>query len=96
MDLIIRDAAKTPQAGNAQARMQGTIVPYTALRNLKALREWLDFRIVRKEDLDVNVFVNAVKDRWLLCIDVLDDLQRQPTPTFVPPKLYNISNWVVW
>jgi hypothetical protein len=96
-DSIIRAAAQTPQAGNAQARRQGTIVPYTALRNLKALRAWLDFRIVREEDLNVDLFIDAVKDRWLLRIDVLDDLQRHPpVPTFVPPKLENFSNWVVW
>jgi hypothetical protein len=87
-DSIIRAAAQTPQAGNAQARRQGTIVLYTALQNLKALSAWLDFQIVRKEDLDVDLFVDAVKDRWLLRIAVLDDLQRHPpVPTFVPPKL---------
>jgi hypothetical protein len=44
----------------------------------------MDFRVVREEDLYVNLF----KYRWLLRIDVLDDLKRHPpAPTFVPPKL---------
>jgi hypothetical protein len=80
-DSIVRAAAQNPYAGNVQAQRQGTIVLYTELRDLKALRAWLEFRIVRKEDLDVDLFNGAVRDRWLLCINGLDNLQQHPPAT---------------
>jgi hypothetical protein len=49
-ELLTRAAAQTPQTGNVAARRQGTIVPYTALWNLKALRAWMYLRLFRKED----------------------------------------------
>jgi hypothetical protein len=73
-------------------------MPYTALSGIKALRAWLDYRYVRGEDLDVDLFDNAVRDHWILRIDVLDDnIQNPPgrnaTP---PPPLLNFNNWAVW
>jgi hypothetical protein len=49
------------------------VFPYTAIRNLKALRAWLDYRYVRNDTLDVTQFTNHIREKWLLRVDVLDD-----------------------
>jgi hypothetical protein len=77
---------------------QPIIMPYTALRGLKALRAWLDYRFVRGEPLDVDEFDDAARDCWILRIDVLDDNIRNPPGKHVtaPPSLSNFNNWAVW
>jgi hypothetical protein len=82
----------------ALAAAQPVVLPYTALRGMKALRAWLDFRSVRGEPLDVDLFTDDVKDKWLMRIDVLDDVIKNPpgkdaTP---PPKLTGWTNWTIW
>jgi hypothetical protein len=90
--------AAVAAAAAAAVPPQPVTMPYTALRGIKALRAWLDYRYVRGEDLDVDLFDNAVRERWTLRVDVLDDNIRNPPGKNVtsPPPLLNFNNWAVW
>jgi hypothetical protein len=98
---VVRDnqAAQAAAALAAAAvAAQPIVMPYTALRGIKALRAWLDYRYVRGEPLNFDLFNNAARDCWILCIDILDDNIRNPPGRNVtpPPLLSNFNNWAVW
>jgi hypothetical protein len=83
-------------AAAAAAVYQPPVMPFHAVNALKAFRAWIDFREVRGEPLDPNMFTDYVRPQWLMRIDILDSAIRHPPGNKPPPELKDFSGWLVW
>jgi len=73
------------------------VFPYLALRKLKALRCFLEYRSLRNERLDADSFDEHAIDVWLLRIGELEQLiegDKRDAPTV--PAFTSFDKWPEW
>jgi len=73
------------------------VFPYLALRRLKALRCFLEYRSLRGERLDADSFDDDATDVWLLRVDELEQLiegDKKESPSM--PAFTSFDKWPEW
>ena len=86
--------------GNDEAAPAPVImVPFLSARKLKALRAWAQYRVLRAQQPQPALFINAVIDRFLDRLSELADVAKARTDdadSRPPPALAIMTKWPTW
>jgi hypothetical protein len=72
--------------------------PFASVRALKALRLWLDYRILRGEDVDLRHFGASTLVAWLARVGELQQLVEsdKKETSSPPPAFTSFAKWPAW
>lgn len=73
-------------------------LPFTALRNLKAYRMWVDYRRLRGQTYDPQAYTEDITPTWINHIMVIDQAMAssKTSPPKAPPEFASFSSWPQW
>lgn len=72
------------------------LFPFLTVRNLKALRAWCDYRILRDQDCTPNLYVDATALRFMARLTALEDVARMKAEVKPPTALASMASWTTW